>query len=293
MQWQAQQDAQRRAEDEAKRVAEEQRKRDTFNTAITAALGAQRGTAAQTLNQRGLSQDEFMPLIENELTRVRTTIPDLDSNPGSYFSPSLVDSVLAGEQTARRSNYTRDINNLFPSGYEYNTFSDTADDSVLGDILSGAYGRASDSLLRARQRGNLDETGYNYALGQLGTQKSAANATLQQRGGDVLNRYRGDITNLANTARTAAGNYELGQSFDTGAFGRQRDDLIGSRRSTLEGDVRATAGTGDDLFNIDSLINSAGSIQGATNSAGNLAGVLEARQKKRSATRGLGSQGEF
>lgn len=274
----------------ANTAAEKAAARTKYDNAVAAALELNRGGAKTALNQRGLSTDEFMPLVETELGRVRSTIPDLDPNPGGYFSSNLVDQVLGGEQTARRGKYGRDVAALFPTNYAQTTFADTADDSVLNDILGTAYGTASDALGRAKARGNLDETGYNYAVGQLGQQKTAGMSKLQRTGGDILSGYRTGLEDIGKKASTAAGSYELGGTFDPNVYKTEADTYISGKKAGLEGDIRGAVGTGDDLFNIDSLLNRAAGVQGAGN---NLAQVLEERMKKRTAERGLGSTGEF
>lgn len=283
-----------RQQEQERQAAEEAAKRARFTSALDAAVAGARGSAATTLNQRGLDPNEFNPLINAEIDRIRTTIPDLAESPGTYFGPDLTDVILGREENARRTRYGNEVNSFFTPSYATNAFADTADDAILASILGEQRNSAQSAIERARARGTLNDQGYNAANQRLNSAAQAGNATLQTLGGTVISRNRQALGNIGDEARSSASSYTLGGSpFDLGTYRGRADSTLADLSSRFEGDVRGAA-AGANLFDLGDIIGFGAREQGAQNDANNpLAEVLAQREQSRRANRGLGTQGSF
>lgn len=158
--------------------ARETEARNRFNTARDTAIAGARGTASTELTRRRLDPSRYGGLLNQEVDRIATTIPDLAENPGTFFDPSFVDRVLNNEQTATRDRNTRTVRGQFGEGFERNAVGDTSDDAILDSILGEQYGTARSTIDRARERGDLNDVGYTSALGSLDKAKDTGRTTL-------------------------------------------------------------------------------------------------------------------
>lgn len=285
------------AAQEARAAAERTRLGQEFDTNLGAAYNRSLGYAQSRVGEKGLNWDEFAPSITAELDRIRSSIPRLDSNPGSYFGDNVPDTVLNRIRDNRRSQYGQQAEQLAPGGFERNEIGDTFDDSVLNAIYGEQYGEANDMLQRAFARGNLSPIGINAAQKQLETQGRAGMSRLQDLGGGVLSNYRSELADVGNRARSRASGYELGQSFDLNPFREELNSRKANFGQRLEGDIR-NATRGENLFNVDELIAKGGTSQGLYNpstssSLGSspIFDALKARGIRRNEQRGLGSSG--
>jgi len=261
---------------------------------IDAALGTARGTAGQTLSSRGLSNDEFMPIIENEFSRVRSTIPSTAEDVSSYFTPELIDTTLNREQENRRTRYGQKVNEYFTPSYATGKWAGTADDALIDTILGEAGGSAQSAVERARARGQLDETGYNAAQNRLNTATTTGRSRAQALGGGVLERYRGELSGIGDEARTGASQYNLGGTFDPTSYTQKAEGKYGEQQGTFEGDVRGAIGDAGQFYNTGDIIGFGAREQGAQNTASSpLAEVLAKRETARTARRGIGGTGTF
>jgi len=200
--------------------------------------------------------------------------------------------ALNSEQNNRRNTYQNQVQSRFAPNFESKTFADTSDDAIIEALYGEQYNPALDTLNRARGRGTLDESGYQYAVNSLGQQGEAAKAQLQSLGGGVLGTYRSQLRDIGDTARNAASGYTLGQNFDLNDYGTRADDLTKSLQGSMSGDLRNALGS-KQLFNIDELITKAGSFQGANNGQGGLLDQLAEKKKKDEEQRGIGNTGSF
>jgi len=295
----ARQDRIRREEAERARVAEEARRaqeaidrRNAFNSGLTNAVNSARSRATRQITQRGLNPDEFAALVEGSINDQRALIPDLAENPASYFQDDFISNILNQEQQGRRENYTRQVGNIFTPNFERNIFSDTADDAIINDILGTGRTNAVAMVDRAKARGNLDDRGYQAALKRIDDLNTAAGSTAQQLGGNVLQGFREEVRGIGDRARTAAGSYTLGSTFDPGVFTNELTQRQTDLTGQLPGAVR-TALEGQDFFDIGDIINFGGNTQGAQNPRTELADVLARRQQLRDSQRGQGGEGTF
>lgn len=288
----AREDAQREQARQDKAAADTAA-RERFTTNLGSATAAARGSAASTLAQRHLDPAEFNPLIEAEIARTASSVPDLAESPGTYFGPDLADTVLNREQDARRTRYTNTLNQTFSPSYANTQFSDTSDDPFLADILNTQYGSAQSAVERARSRGTLNDQGYNASINRLTGAKEAGNAKLQDLGGTVISRNRQALTDIADRGRAGANAYTLGSTYDPGVYTNEASSKLSDLQGRFEGDVRGAA-AGQDLFDLGDIIGFGAREQGAQNNPSNgLAEVLAQREQARRSSRGVGSTGSF
>ncbi len=256
------------------------------------ALNAATSTAQDYVTNRGLDYNEFAGDIDKALQQAYKSVPyGLDTNASSYFDPNLAANVLDEVQTGRRTKYQNDLTNLLPENFLDSLVPSTMDDSILGNILNEQYNPAVDRLKASRARGLLNDTGYNAAVGNLDTSKTAANARLQDLGGSVLEGLRTDLGGVRTSGLDAARNYTLGQTYDPNTYKSQIDTKLGEGTTGLEGKIRSVLG-GEELFNIPSTVSKGQVAQGVSNNRG-LLDALSDREKTKTNGRGLGTQGSF
>lgn len=266
----------------------------TTQELIEQALGGARGTATSALTSRGLSSNEFMPIIENEFSRVRSTIPTTAEDVSSYFTPELVDTTLNREQENRRTRYGQKVNEYFTPSYGESKWAGTADDALIDTILGEAGGTAQSAVERARARGQLDDTGYKAAQNRLNLATTTGRSKAQALGGGVLERYRGELSGIGDEARTGASSYNLGSTFDPAGYTQKAEGKYGEQKGTFEGDVRSAIGDAGQFYDVGDIIGFGAKEQGSQNTASSpLAEVLAKRETDRTARRGLGGTGTF
>jgi hypothetical protein len=117
-------------------------------------------------------------------------------------------------------------------------------------------------LNNAQARGNLSDQGYNFGVGQLNDQRAGATTTLGETGTSVLDRYRGNLTDIATEGRQAAGNYTLVKTSirKHTVIGLIR--TVGELGGNLRGDITNAIGP-NPLFDTSTALQKAGVAQGA------------------------------
>lgn len=297
-QQQQQQEAQQRRDDDA-RIRNEQRaeqerndNRNRFTTALDNAQGQARTAAQQRITARGLNYDDYGDLVETALARARSNVPDLDTAPGRFFTDDLVDSALNNRQTGLRDQYTRQVNQMFAPNVENTLFADNADDAIINRILGTQRQEAVNALDTAKRRGNLDDRGYSAAMTRLGDMETAGRSTAQTLGGTVLQRYRTTARDIAEGARSAAGSFTLGSTFDPQSYRTTFDNTTNDLRGRLDGDITGSL-AGQSFFDVGDILTRGGSAQGAINPTPNSLDDIAARTRARDSQRGVGNGGTF
>lgn len=283
-----------RVKEEMRQAAERTRLQGEFDQDLSSAYNQSLGYAQDRVQGRGLSWDEYGQPIQSELDRVRSSVPRLSTNVGSYFGDDLVDRVLGRVRDNRRATYGQQANQLTPLGFERDYVKDDFDDNVLNSIYGEQYGEANDMLTRAIARGKLSRVGQDSARASLETQGKTGMSRLQDLGSGVLSKYRGELSEIGNRAKTEASQYDLGANpFDSERFKKQITDKTGEFGQRLEGDLRS-ATKGENLFNVEQLIGKAGQSQGLYNpstadqvSSSPIFDALKSRGELRRKQRGL------
>lgn len=247
-------------------------------------------TGMTSIELAGLNPNLYSSQLENQLNMIRSQVPQGAQNVGSYFAGDIGQNVLAQALANQQNQTLSTMNMTYAPGWADAAIADTADDAFINDILGSQYDDAMLGLQRSMDRGTLNQTGYDAALGALGDQRSAAMGDLQNIGGGILSGYRNSLNSLADQGWAASQYGTLANPFDVGGLTDRINTRGESLLGGLEGDLRSNVG-GRQFFDMGSLVNKGGAAQGATNSA-SIATLLGNQQDKQK-QRGLGSQGVF
>lgn len=257
--------ARRDAADLAARQRWEQQLGSTFNNATT--------EAEQYFQSRGLDPSEYRGHISQAANRARSNVPDLASNPGTYFD-NLGQSVFDTLQSGKRAENLRSINTFAPEGFASRRITNDVDDPFIEAILQEQRGNANTYLSNLRDRGVVTAGGYDAGLRDLDNQSYGAKAKLNELSLGELEKGRSSLSNIANRGRTAASNFELGSTFDPYSYSSEIDTTAADFFANLGNNIRAVAPKA--LFNTAGLPNIAGAAQGQQNTPflpGVLAGI--------------------
>lgn len=281
-----------RAEERVRSEDEDRQRIALYNEALGKARTSAASRAQGVVSSRGLDPNSYASTIERAIRDQEALVPYKDPNPGSYFTDDFISNILAQEQSGKRTQYTRQLEDLFPTGFEDQYITDTMDDPFINDILGSQKTNAMLQLDRAKARGNLDDVGYSGATKRIEDLFKAGSATAQQLGGSVLQGKRERLRGIADEAFSKAGAYELGGSFDPNRYVERRDTRLQDLTGTLEGDIRSAL-SGQNFFDIGDILTQGGITQGASNPRLSAAAVLEQRGRKQDAQRGVGGSGTF
>lgn len=283
-------EAQARREAQAREDAEKAEERRRFESSLGSAYNNSILDAQRYFTDRGLDAGEYTGAIQQAASRARGSVPDMAAAPGTYFDnlgATVADQLVSG----KRGELQRTLSNLFPSNFATTRIADTSDDAYLDSIYQEQRGTAEEYINNLLNRGVINQTGYQGAQKNLDQQGYGAKAKLNEIGTGFLEKGRSDVNNIANSGRSAASGWELGQEFDPYSYSKQADDYFGNFFSGLGDKIRgALPGS---LFSTAGLPNVAGASQGAQNlkfDPAALAGVStfgEDEEKKNSATRSL------
>lgn len=287
--------------DERNRIAAEERQaqKDIADRAAwEEALGVQRSNAQSNIgrqfSQAGLDAADYEDRIAAALDLAQSGI-GYEAGATPMFGSDIGTNLIGDLRNEQIKQFERGINEFAPEGFEQTAFASTADDAIIDAILGEQFSEASDAIMRARDRGTLNDAGFRYAMDNLNTQRAGANSRLQGIGGGILEGYRGELSGIVNNARTGASGFDFGDTFDPDTYRTQLETRQGELSGGLEGAIRNAIG-GEQFFNTSDLIQKGGIGQGATNNGANapaLAAALSNRKKQEEEQRGLGTQGSF
>lgn len=256
-------EAQRAREERLAAEAKAKEERDRFTSALNGAYNTAINDAQAYFASMGLDPSQYAAPIAAMANSFKSSVPDLDKSPGTYFS-DLGKSVYDREQTALRSKGIRDVNSFAKDGFDLNLIRDTADDPFVDALISSNFNDASRSLEGQVARGTLTDFGLQQAMKDLTRQKGTARSTLEGLTSALLETERGKLRNIASSGRTAANSLNLGDVFDPFSYQRNMNDEVSSFFNALGDKVNSVAPT--DLFDVATAFQYGGQRQGLTNS---------------------------
>lgn len=271
----AQIEAQAAEKARAEAAQREVQQRQEFDSRLGSSYNTGVESARQFFASRGLNPDDYMGAISGRANAVRSGIPALDANPGSYFS-DLGQSVYDAEQAALRNKSLRGVNSIFSDDYSQKRVTNDLDDATINAILGEQQGTAENYVNNLLARGVITGSGSAAALKNIAGQKATANARLDEIGGGLLEGGRTKLNEIINGGRTRASNLELGDVFDPYSYQGQVDTSFTDFLNSLGNNLRAKAPT--DLFSTSGLAGVAGAAQGAGNTVYDpqaLAGIFD------------------
>lgn len=190
-------------------------------------------------------------------------VPQGATNIDSYFN-GVNERVLGQQQSARQTQYLNQLNGALPTDFQNSKVADTVDDSILEAILGEQFDSSAADAKRLLDRGVITQEGYDANLKQLGQQKNTGRARLTTLGNNEIASQRGKLANIANMGRSAASQYQFGQTFDPNKYVNDVNSAYDTWMKGLDSTLRGVAPT--DLFDTSGFLNTAGRISGATNS---------------------------
>lgn len=301
--------AQRKAQEQATSDQQKQAAADTatqgrndFNTRLADAITGARTSVNQYFTQQGVDPTRYGSEIETAINRGKSLVPDLSPNPASAFDANLGQTILNDITSGRRTQASNTVSNLFGPTYASDRLGYTADDSYINDILNEQFNPVNTSLGYARDRGTLTPQGFSAATDALNQKRTAAQSTLQSLGQGIIDTDRLSVNDLITGAKNTASslNPNAFDTFNPASFRTQADELVGSKLSSLPGDLRNAVGA-TKYVDLNELLNVGGSAQGPTqpsitNPAAGVGGIDPAiadQAKRNQEKRGLGSTGAF
>lgn len=247
------------------REAEERRKAaelQAFNERLSGAHTGAIQSALDYFGAQGLNSGDYADEIGARAAQIRSTIPNLDANPGSYYN-NLGQMVYEAEQDALRSRMLREIDAFAPANFQTKRIADTADDAIIDSILEERYNTAENYVRNLLDRGVVTQSGYDAAIKDLARQRPGAKSQLSEFGLGELERGRSKLSSIVNDARSEASNLRLGQMFDPYGYSEQVN-RAGEEFFTGLGE-RLRGAAPEDIFTTTGLAGIAGAAQGAQN----------------------------
>lgn len=286
--------AQRAAQAEALRKADEAAKtRATFLANLEGAVSGATNKAKKHFADLGYTVSD--DIINSIISDAKARVPIDDSRPDSYFTSDVFDAGLNKAQDRVRTVNTGKVAAQFAPGFERSYVTDTLDDNILNTILGEQSNTAMTALKYNKDRGVINDAGYNEATSRFNNQSGAARSTLTDIGDSVLGKIRSGVRDIAGEAGTAASSWAFGNpSFDLSPYISRTNDFVNQSKTNLEGKIRSAVGD-TQLFDIPSILAAAGTAQGPINLTpqGQDQMVAGLDQSKKRNQRGLGSTGVF
>lgn len=240
------------------------------------------------------------------LNDYRNYLNNAYSNDNKYFDRKSADTYLnnfVNQETTKRKNQLQSwLNNTYggfgtTNAYLDNYWKTDADNAFNDQFLDDYYNQSMSQLETAKNRGLLNDAGYNSAMSALDRRKSAATGELNTMTDDVINNYRDDLSNKVTGFQTAIDDYNLGQrnNYNSTNFGNQFNDLYNTQKNNLEMDLN-NAVSGYTPFDVSDILGSARNSQGILtggNQNSELLQSLQDQKKAQTSKVGLGNQGIF
>lgn len=265
-----------------------------FQTHMSDAQTAGRANGTTALVNRGLDPTRYGSIIDQVLSDTRAKVPDLDPNPQQYFTSDAFDAGINNYQNMQRTQAGTKVQQAFAPGFESKYIPDGSYNGIIDEILNDQYNNAQKQVDYNRQRGTINDQGYQAAEQKLGAAKSAGRGQLTDIGDAILGKGRQTIAQDRDQAGQAASTYALGTpDFDITPFVTKAQTDAGKFNEGLGGAVRNAVG-GTNFFDIPSILTQAGIAQGPQNLTTNspeINGPMQTRKNK--TDRGLGSTGAF
>jgi hypothetical protein len=255
------------AEKERLRQAEEARlhKEELAGLRGTARTGAG-GQVRNYFSSQGVDPEQYAGSIDQQLNDILNGISPTEENPGAAFT-GAGQSIWDTLQTAGRTKASRDINQVFAPDFQYSRVADTLDDPYLAGVEGEQYANADQIIKNMLDRGVLTSGGYSSAQKDLENQRAGVRSRLNEIGMGLLNKQRGELGDIANRGRQAAGSLNLGDTFDPYKYGTEADTSLSGFLAGLGDQIRSQVP--GQLFNTAGLAAIGGAGQGLGNTAFN------------------------
>jgi hypothetical protein len=257
---QAQRDAQ------AAQDAKDQKHAADLATLRGQVRGGATGTVQDYFASQGVDPSQYQGSIDTQLNNILSGISPTDENPGAAFT-GAGQSIWDRLTTAAEAKAGNQVNQVFAPNYEMSRVPTTLDDPYLAGVEGEQYSNADSIIKNMLDRGVLTTSGYASAQKDLENQRAGVKSRLNEIGTGLLTGEQQKLRDLSNTAHQAAGNLQLGQTFDPYSYSKQADQSFNDFINSLGDSIRAQVP--GQLFNTAGLAAIGGAGQGAGNTAYN------------------------
>jgi hypothetical protein len=223
------------------------------------------GYGRQQLAARGLDNDPYnlMSAYTSRIGSKEAGLQDL-GDLNSVYGNSVWDEVYGEQRNLQRNTLGRKFDTALPTDRFDTEFGATSDDDILEAILGTQYETASNDLLNAKNRGQMNDNAYSRATQDLTSRRSAARSELEDLGLGVLSGYRTELGGQRTKARDSINNWDFGDTFDIDREVGRLDSEVAARKQRKQGDINRAVGD-KKFFDTNTLIGRANAAGGATN----------------------------
>lgn len=231
------------------------------NSSYNAAIS----NAGSRLRGMGLDNDPYgiMGMFRQRVDANNSALQD-NQDYSTAFAPTIFDDVIGEVRGTKRTGARRNFESTIGRNFADDTFADDVDDPILDSIIGSQFETASNDLRNALNRGQLQQSAFDRAMGDLGNTRTTARREADDIGMGVLSTNRNAIGRLRDDALSNINSLELGDQFDARGESERIMGRANSRKTNLDADIRRAIGSRT-FFDTNSTINRANSALGATN----------------------------
>lgn len=259
-------------------------------------------TNLQNTTNAAIAGGDNSDLLNNYQSYINDKYTDWGKGFRNLSTDDLINEFVDKETATRKNQLQSWLNNTYGGFGTTNAYLDDywktdADNDFNNQFLDDYYNQSMSQLETAKNRGLLNEAGYNSAMSALDRRKSAATGELNTMTDDVINNYRDDLANKVAGFQTAVDDYDLGQrnNYNSTQFGNQFNDLYNTQQQNFENNLN-TAVSGYTPFDVSDILGSARNTQGILTGGNQNSELLQSLQDQKKAQTnkvGLGNQGIF
>lgn len=232
-------------------------------------------------------------------------INDQYTTRGKGFRSAKTEDLINGFVDNETQKQQNQLNNWLDNTYlghgSTNSYLDNywktdADNDFNTQFLDDYYNQSLTQLETAKNRGLLNDAGYNAAMSALDRRKSAASGEMNAMTDSVINGYRNNLMDQVNNFKTAVDDYSLANrnSVNQDYFTNQFNNMYDNQKNNFEQDLN-TAVSGYTPFDVADILGNARNTQGIMSGGSQNPQMLQSLdgQKKNQNKVGLGNQGLF
>lgn len=266
-------DESRARNEEASRIAAEQRE-TVARTGREAKASTQQGQTYDNAygqfgdfsagyNAGDLDRYGVKSAYTNALDNTRAGWGSEDANTYINAQNKFDDAIGQGTKT-RRMGLNQGWQDIYGQNYANNAFTDSMDDNLINSIMGQRGEDAMAQITASRDRGQLNDGGYNRALSEYENQQKVARSDLDKIGQGILSGYRGQADAYNTKQLDTIGGLGFNDRFTNEGALSGLDMLVSRLGGQLEGDFYGAV-QGQNFFDPNSAITKAGSLQGYYN----------------------------
>lgn len=258
-------------------------------------------TNLQNTTNSALVGGDNSDLLNDYLQHINDTYQAKGNSFRGQNTDMLIDSFVNKETEKRQNQLQNYLDNTYTGFGTTNAYLDDywktdADNDFNTQYLDDYYNQSLAQLDTAKNRGLLNDAGYNSALSALDRRRSAAAGEINTMTDDVINGYRDDLAAKVGDFQTAVDDYSLStrKNNNMDAYNNQFNSLYNSQKSNFENDLNGAV-SGFTPFDVSDILGNARNTQGILTGGSQNPEMLQSLdgQKKNQNKVGLGNQGLF